>query len=258
MSRQGPGAVIALFITALGASQILQASETPWKQPTVYVGKSQFISKSMEQDFIPDGNLEKPVWRAAHWVKVDHDPFKPAAYPQSATEIASLWTPRYVYFAYRCTYTSLNLYEVKDPDKDFWTLWDRDVVEVFLNPEPDRMKHYYEFEVAPNNLWIDLEIDLDKTPFNDAGWNSGFDHATHIDAAKHVWTCEMRIPVAGLNGAKPLVPGAEWRVNFFRADGLGDDAHRRFLSWSPVYNKTDSFHAPWSFGVIRFLRSGHQ
>ena len=48
----------------------------------------------------------------------------------------------------------------------------------FVNPEPARVNHYYEFEVAPNNQWIDLEIDKDKTPFNDAKWNSGFDHAT--------------------------------------------------------------------------------
>ena len=75
---------------------------------------------------------------------------------------------QYVYFAYRCKYTTLNVYEGKDPSKDFWTLWDRDVVEIFLNPQPEHMQHYYEFEVAPNNLWIDLEIDLDKKPFDDA------------------------------------------------------------------------------------------
>ena len=254
MSRQRVAGVVVVFISVLPGSRVVEPAETGWTQPTTYLSKSQFISTSVARDFIPDGNLEKPVWRDAHWVKVDHDPFKRVALPQSATDIASHWTARYVYFAYRCKYTTLNLYKGKEPDKDFWTLWDRDVVEVFLNPEPDRMKHYYEFEVAPNNLWIDLEIDLDKSPFNDATWNSGFEHATHIDASTHVWTCEMRIPVGHMDNTKRLNSGAEWRVNFFRADGPGDDAHRHFLSWSPVYNKTDSFHAPWSFGVIRFVR----
>ena len=48
----------------------------------------------------------------------------------------------------------------------------------FSNPQPERITHYYEFEVAPNNQWIDLEIEKTKTPFNDAAWNSGFSHAT--------------------------------------------------------------------------------
>ena len=148
----------------------------------------------------------------------------------------------------------MNLYESKDTSKDYWQLWERDVVEVFLNPQPERLRHYYEFEVAPNNLWIDLEIDLEKAPFNDPKWDSGFEHATQIDAQNHVWTCEMRIPVAAMKGTKPLAAGAEWRVNFFRMDGSGDHAQRRSLSWSPVQSDTHSFHSPWSFGVIRFVK----
>jgi alpha-galactosidase len=245
---------LVILITVLGGSLMVEATKGPGSQPQTYVSNSQFISKSTDGDFVPDGNLHKPMWRGASWVKVDHDAFKPVTFPQSATEIASLWTPAYVYFAYRCKYTTLNLYEGKDPSKDFWTLWDRDVVEVFLNPQPEHMRHYYEFEVAPNNLWIDLEIDLDKNPFNDAHWDSGFEHATHIDPQNHVWTCEMRIPIAAMKGTKPLEANTEWRLNFFRADGEGNDTQRRFLSWSLVHNDTNSFHAPWSFGVIRFVK----
>jgi len=228
------------------------AGQTPWSQPTTYISNSQMVSKSVSEDFPPDGNLGKPAWRSAQWVKMEHDAFQPRTFPESATDIASVWTPQNVYFAYRCNYTTLNVYEGGDPDKDFWALWDRDVVEVFLNPQPERLKHYYEFEVAPNNLWIDLEIDLDQQPFNDAAWNSGFAHATHVDAQHHVWTCEMRIPVAALKAPKPLAAGAAWRLNFFRADGPGNDTRRRFLAWSLVHNQNNSFHAPWSFGEIRF------
>ena len=233
---------------------MVDAAQGPDSQPQTYMSNSKLLARMAAEDFVPDGNLDKPAWRAAHWVKMDRDAFKPVTYPQSATEVASLWTPKYVYFAYRCQYTALNVYEGKDPSKDFWTLWDRDVVEVFLNPQPGHMRHYYEFEVAPNNLWIDLEIDLDKEPFNDPDWNSGYDHATRIDASRHVWTCEVRIPVASMNVSKPLAAGDEWRLNLFRADGLGDDKQRRFISWSPVHNDTGSFHSPWSFGVIEFVK----
>jgi len=245
---------LAGLVMLLGGSLMVTAAETPSKNPDTYVSNSRFMSKFTNQDFVPDGNLAKPAWRVASWVEVVRDPFTGAKLPQAATEIASLWTPNYVYFAFRCKYTTLNLYEGKDPSKDFWTLWDRDVVEVFLNPQPEHMKHYYEFEVAPNNLWIDLEIDLAKDPFNDPKWDSGFEHATHVDAENHVWTCEMRIPVAGLKGTKPLETDTEWRINFFRADGPGNDDQRRFLSWSPVRNDTHSFHSPWSFGLIKFVK----
>ena len=245
---------LLLLMILLGGGAVMSRPGTRGSNPQTYVSHSQFVSTYTPQDFVPDGDLSKSPWRAASWVKVSRDAFTRAELPQSATEIASLWTPAYVYFAYRCKYTCLNVYEGKDPTKDFWTLWDRDVVEVFLNPQPERMKHYYEFEVAPNNLWIDLEIDLAKKPFNDPNWNSGFEHATHLDPGAHVWTCEMRIPAAGMNGTRPIEANAEWRVNFFRADGPGDDAHRRFLSWSPVQNDTHTFHSPWSFGVIKFVK----
>ena len=243
-----------VLIMVSGGSRMVEAAAVPGSDPQSYLSNSQFISWFITQDFVPDGNLDKPVWRGAPWAKVDHDAFKPVTFPQSATQIASLWTAQYVYFAFRCKYTMLNLFEGKDPSKDFWTLWDRDVVEIFLNPQPERMRHYYEFEVAPNNLWIDLEIDLDKKPFGNAQWDSGFEHATSIDANNHVWTCELRIPVAALMGRKPLEANTAWRINFFRADGPGDDTQRRFLSWSPVRSDTRTFHTPTSFGVIRFIK----
>ena len=241
-------------IIVFGGSRMVDAAEGQGSQYKDYISNSQFISRSATQDFVPDGNLAKPAWRVASWVEVKREAFSRVNFPQSATEIASLWTPKYVYFAFRCKYTTLNLFEGKDPNKDFWTLWDRDVVEIFLNPNPQHMRHYYEFEVAPNNLWIDLDIDLDKKPFGNPHWDSGFQHATTVDEKDHVWTCELRIPVAALTGTKPLEADTEWRLNFFRADGPGDDTQRRFLSWNPVHNDTNSFHAPWSFGVIRFMK----
>lgn len=245
------GAVALVVMT--GGNIMTNAAQHPWAQQKTYVSNAQMTSKRTSHDFAVDAELQKPVWRDAPWVTMDHDAFHPVTFPQAATQVASVWTPSYVYFAFRCKYTVLNIFDSKDTSKDFWTLWDRDVVEVFLNPQPGRMRHYYEFEVAPNNLWIDLEIDLARKPFNNAKWNSGFEHATHVDPRNHIWTCEMRIPVVSM-GTKPLAVNTEWRLNIFRADGQGDDQHRRFLSWSLVHNDNDSFHAPWSFGVIRFVK----
>ena len=221
--------------------------------PSPYTSNLQTVARFSPEEFAPDGNLDKQVWKKAEWVKFDHDAFSPKRFPGSQTAAASFWTPTYVYFAFRCKYATLNIYEGEDPTKEKWGLWNRDVVEVFANPEPQRVNHYYEFEVAPNNQWIDLEIDLDKTPFTDAGWNSGFEHATRVDGPKHLWTCEMRIPWRSMN-VQRLEAKAEWRLNFYRADGLGDDTQRRFLSWSPIRGEKRSFHAPTSFGAIRFVK----
>jgi hypothetical protein len=227
-------------------------SEAEGRQSMSYTSNARIISKQAPEDFVPDGNLDKAVWKTADWVHVDHDMTGTKAYPKSMTDIATVWTPHYIYFAYRCKYTELNIYKDADPAAEKWGLWDRDVVEAFINPQPERVNHYYEFEVSPNNLWIDLEINKDQSPFNDASWDSHYDHATRIDPQHHIWTCEFRIPVASM-GAKEIVAGTEWRVNMFRCDGHGEDHQRRFMSWSTIPGG-GSFHAPTRFGIVQFVK----
>jgi hypothetical protein len=217
-----------------------------------YTSNVRINAKFASRDVVPDGDLTKSVWKHADWTEFDHDMSGQRNYPEAETRVAALWTATYVYFAFKCNYSTLNVYQGEDPVKERWELWNRDVVEVFANPEPARVNHYYEFEVAPNNQWIDLEIDKDKTPFNNAGWDSRFEHATRVDAKNHVWTCEMRIPVRSM-GATAMRPDIEWRINFYRADGAGDDSQRRFLSWSTI-PEGKSFHVPTRFGVIRFVK----
>ncbi len=227
-------------------------TEAEGRQSMSYTSNARMISKFSPRDFVPDGNLDKEVWKTADWVHLDHDMTGQKSYPQSATDIATVWTPRFVYLAYRCKYTELNIYQNEDPAVEKWGLWDRDVVEVFLNPQPERVNHYYEFEVSPNNLSIDLEINKDQSPFNDANWDSHFDHATHVDPEQHIWTAEFRIPVDSM-GAKEIFAGAEWRLNLFRCDGPGSDQQRRFLSWSPI-TEGASFHVPTRFGIVQFTK----
>jgi len=63
----------------------------------------------------------------------------------------------------------------------------------------------------------------------------------------------MRIPAAP-TGVASIRTGWEFRVNFYRCDGPGDDTQRRFLAWSPTYCTAASnyFHVPTRFGKIRF------
>ncbi len=232
---------------------LLPIAASSGQKPSPYAGNLTVASKFSSRDFVPDGNLSKGIWRRAQFVSFDEEALGRKKHPEAETRVASFWTTRYIYLAYRCKYTALNVYEGEPSDKEKWGLWDRDVVEAFINPTPERFNHYYEFEVSPNNLWIDLEIDLEKNPFNDAGWDSHFEHATRVDESSRVWTCEMRIPVSAFTPV-PIKPGEEWRINFYRADGKGDDSHRLFLTWSPLPGSKLTFHQPASFGIIRFVK----
>jgi hypothetical protein len=218
-----------------------------------YTSKLKIESKSMRRDLAPDGDLEKRVWKNARWVSFDHDWQEKKRYPGAETRVASRWTSSQVYFAFWCRYSTLNVFSGENTAKEKYGLWEKDVVEVFLNPDPQRVEQYYEFEVAPNDMWIDLQIDLAKSPFHDESWNSGFVHATRVE--KKVWTCEMRIPVTAMAGRGfRLRSGTEWRVNFYRADGEGDNSERRLLAWSPTLSPKPNFHVPTRFGLIRFVR----
>lgn len=210
---------------------------------------SEFIGRNYK----PDGNLGKPMWSTARPIWFDQAAFSDSRYQGLRTKVASCWTAQFLYLAFWCPYESLTVYQGEDASIERDRLWERDVVEAFIGPDQKSPQHYYEFEVAPNNQWLDLEIDLTRTPFNDARWNSGFDHVTRVDAVKRVWTAEMRIPVRSM-GLEAIREGADWRINFYRCEGPGDDSTRRLLIWGrlPVRVSGGTFHQPASFGTIHF------
>jgi hypothetical protein len=226
------------------------------KRPAVNRHHPVILSEFSAIDVDPDGDLERAFWTGAKRIRFDESAFSRTNHPEAETLVASRWTHKYLYLAFWCHYQDLNTYMDEDPGPERWELWEKDVVEAFINPTPDHPSHYYEFEVAPNNQWLDLEIDLAQHPFTDLHWNSGFRHETRIDVARHVWTAEMRIPVASM--AATGADGTEWKVNFYRCDGAGPEASRHSLSWGalPLNLPEHSFHQPASFGIIRFIAAG--
>lgn len=243
--------VASLAMATFAILAVLAACSIANVQEQIYSSNIELEARRSSVEIVPDGDLTKPFWKHAQWVEFDNDASGKFHYPEVATRVASVWTGSYIYFAFSSRYDSLNIYEHEDPKKERWQLWDRDVGEIFLNPQPDRVNHYFEFEVAPNNQWLDLEIDKTKDPFNDASWNSGFDHATRIDAEHHIWNAEMRIPLASMK-VIGILPGAQWRVNLFRAAGKGDDDHRKFLAWS-IIPEQKTFHVPSRFGILKLV-----
>jgi len=211
------------------------------------------ISTFLAADFTPDGNLSKKVWKNARQVTIDHDRFGHMRFPDSEVQVASLWTLGYVYLAYRCRYQSLSVHDGKSV-KERPGIADREVVETFVDPQPEGFTHYYEYQVAPNNQWWNLEINLAKPQAGDGSWDSNFEHVTKVDAEHKIWVVEMSIPVRSPK-VEAIHPGDEWRLNLYRCDGLGNGTQRRFMSWSPLPDgRNGSFHQPASFGIIKFVK----
>lgn len=249
----GPPATASILFLA-GVFCILPTGRgNPPADATGYLHDLTIASKSIPADFTPDGDLSKHVWKGAERVKYDNEVRADKSFPDSETQVQSLWTRDYLYLGYRCRYRELNVYSGEDIAKERFGLWIKDTAEAFINPDPEHISHYYEFEVAPNNQWVDLEIDVSKKFTGNVHWDSGFEHAVKVDAKHHVWTAEMKIPVKSM-GVSALKPGAMWRLNFYRLDGVGDDPQRRFLAWSPLPpGENRSFHQPSSFGIIKFV-----
>jgi Carbohydrate family 9 binding domain-like len=242
---------MARLICVLFSISAILPSARAQQSDSGYVAEVSVESRRAPSDFAPDANLNKKVWKRARWIRFSHSMSGSPDYPDEATQVASVWTATSVYFVFVCKYDRLNVFPGEDAQKERWELWNRDVAEVFLNPQPDRLLHYYEFEVAPNNQWIDLEITRGEKPNHDASWNSGFTHAVRTDEKKRRWVVEMRIPLRPM-GVSEIKPGTKWRGNFFRAAGQGQDAQRKFLAWSTIPEGT-TFHAPSRFGIIHFV-----
>ena len=243
---------IAFFLLLGLVCSVGAPSQTPQATAEEYKSNATLTATHSASEFVPDANLTQTVWKRAQGAEFDHSMDGKANHPTEKTRVAAVWTEKYVYFAFWCKYERLNTFEGEDTAKERWELWNKDVAEVFLNPQPERLWHYYEFEVAPNNQWVDLEITGKGIQSHDAKWNSGFEHATHVDSQNHIWTTEMRIPLSSMNVSEPKI-GMEWRANFFRAAGLGGEEKRKFLSWSVIPEGT-TFHAPNYFGILRLTK----
>jgi alpha-galactosidase len=128
-------------------------------------------------------------------------------------------------------------------------LWDRDVCEIFLAPDPARPENYFEIEAAPTGEWIDLGITWEgKERVTNWEFKSELSVATRVEPERLV--VAMRIPwsVDGKSIHKPRL-GELWLVNLFRCVGLGND---RYLAWQPTFSEEPNFHVPQAFGWLRF------
>jgi alpha-galactosidase len=184
------------------------------------------------------------AWRRAKALLFDADWQGKNFDPQRQTEVRLLWTPKFLYLKFVMRYRLITFFDDAGSNGRRDKLWDRDVAEVFLQPDPTHLRRYKEFEVSPNGFWIDLEIANGALQH----LKSGLQRRVSINQVKKTWTAELAIPMNSLT--QHFAPASIWRVNFFRVEGPTEP--RFYSSWQPTYTPQPNFHVPEQFGFLKF------
>ncbi len=205
---------------------------------------SEIVAASIAHEIVLNAGDPAAEWQAASPVSFCSDWQGLNPDPGRETQVRILWTPQTVYLRFECRYRELHLFSDSDANGRRDHLWDRDVAEAFLQPDPSRERYYREFEVSPNGMWIDLDI----FPGGLADLKSGLQHSVLLDETAHTWKAELAIPMKALTGQ--FDPRASWRANFFRVEGTKEP--RAYMAWQPTGTPQPNFHVPAAFGRLRF------
>ncbi|MFO0759506.1 MAG: carbohydrate-binding family 9-like protein [Byssovorax sp.] len=209
-----------------------------------------------------DGRLDEPIWQKAAFT----GPFVEVGSGRENPRLPTQGSVRLLHDA-RALYLG---FEVKDAhvhggwptDKKDPHLWEKDTVEVMIDPDGDGdNKDYYEIQVNPQNLVFDTQYDdynvpngNGRGPFGHEEWSAGLTSAVVVhgtlDDDKDTdagYTVEVMIPWSSFTKAKasPPPPGSSWRMNFYAMKNNGG------VAWSPILGQ-GNFHRASRFGRIRF------
>ena len=205
---------------------------------------SEIVATHIDHDLTLADSRLAHEWQNASPVTFYSDWQGKNADPERETKVRVLWSRQHLYLRFECRYRELFLFEDSDPNGRRDHLWDRDVAEAFLQPDPSRESFYREFEVSPNGMWVDLDI----FPGGLADLKSGVQRSVVLNEKSRTWTAELAIPLKSLTTS--FDPAAIWRVNFYRVEGRKEP--RAYLAWQPTHTPQPNFHVPSAFGVLRF------
>ena len=205
---------------------------------------SEIVASHVDHEFRLDAAQWADEWHNASSISFYADWQGNDPDPERETEVRVLWSPQHLYLRFDCRYRGLCFFEDSDPSGRRDRLWDRDVVEAFLQPDPARDRCYREFEISPNGMWVDLDI----FPGGLADLKSGLQRSVFLDEKSQTWSAELAIPMNSLTSK--FDPSAIWRANFYRVEGRQEP--RAYLAWQPTHTPRPNFHVPSAFGKLRF------
>jgi len=193
-------------------------------------------------------DFDKEIWQECQQVGIEHYWSGEPAMSSRHAEARVCWSDEALHVRFHGKQKEpLIVTDRPYTDKKTIGLWDRDVCEIFLAPDPSQPWRYFEFEAAPTGEWLDLGIVVrPEGRATDWDFASGLTTAAKLEEERLL--IGMRIPWSEAL-PKPQ-PGEVWRVNVFRC--VGPEAPERYLAWLPTGTPEPNFHVPETFGTLRF------
>ncbi|HUQ95886.1 MAG TPA: carbohydrate-binding family 9-like protein [Bryobacteraceae bacterium] len=203
---------------------------------------------------IIDGKIEEPAWQTApamtpfvfNWfTSGDKEP----------TEAKLLWDDDNLYVYWRASDRHISAYELKrhgPVSRD-------DCIEIFISPNPAKIKNYYTFEINAigtmlNRARTDWWTGPPTWEPEGVQYRTTFQGMPKKDESPddREWIVEMSIPLKNFArdaAHTPPIDGDEWRLNLQR---LGGKTNPQSSTWSPIPAPARSFHTPEAFGKVIF------
>jgi len=193
-------------------------------------------------------DLNSAEWNNAQRVQIDRYWSGAPAPANRHAEARMLWSTKALHVRFVCHQAEpLVVSEKPQTLTKTMGLWDRDVCEIFIAPDPHVIERYLEFEAAPTGEWLDVAIHWTAEK-RESDWQFN----SHMTAAARVEndrvTIAMRIPWN--HWIHEPQKGERWRVNLFRC--VGKDPNRGYLAWQPTLTPQPNFHVPQVFGSLVF------
>jgi alpha-galactosidase len=192
----------------------------------------------------PDGFPQDSAWKTAPPIRFNADWQGQNADPQRETQVRLLWTAEILYVKFHARFREITVFADAQPSGRRDHLWDRDVAEVFLQPDSSDPLRYKEFEVSPNGMWIDLDLSHGQR----RDLHGGLRRRVVLKEETHTWIAELALPMKCLTPC--FDPAVVWRANFFRVEGPAEP--RFYSAWKPTLTPEPNFHVPAAFGNLIF------
>jgi hypothetical protein len=197
---------------------------------------------------IAESDFDNQIWEKCRPVAIEHYWSGESAPSSRHAEARICWSEEALHVRFVCNqHEPLIVSSNPRRDKKTLGLWDRDVCEIFVAPDPANTWRYFEFEAAPTGEWVDLGITL--TPSGrETDWDfaSGFSAEAKLEQERLF--VGMRIPWS--EAIPRPEQGEQWRVNLFRC--VGPESPDRYLAWQPTRTPEPAFHVPEAFGLLLF------
>ena len=202
-------------------------------------------------DFAINGKGDQPEWSNTSWAPLTQIDSSNLRYP---TRFKILYSSTGIYVLFSGTDKKITTKDFKD----FESIFNGDVFEVFFHPDP-AVPVYYEYEVNAMGRELILAIS-NLTGHNFQSWIpkrspvkkmvdiKGGSQAINADIES--WSAEIYFPFGAL-GILPHVPplkGDEWHANFCRLDYDSG----KMVKWSYSPNIKTSFHELEAYYTIKF------